>query len=143
MADLNELQSAGATKIVGSTTLGAETNPLTVNADGSINVTDNGSSITVDDGLNSGGVQGQLTLTLANTAYEAKVGVSALSNRKMLIVTALDDMYWGFSNTVTASTGTPVYKNQQITFAINPSSGFQIWLIASTASRIARIAESP
>jgi len=107
-------------------------------------VQDGGGSLTTDDGLSSGGVNGSLSLVIANTQYEAKVGVSRLSNRKSLVITALDDMYWGFSNTVTTATGTPLFKNQQIVFAINPDSNtFQVWLVASGASKSARITESP
>lgn len=97
----------------------------------------------VQDGLSQGGVQGNLELTLANTAYEAKVGVSRLANRKSLIITALDGMYWGYDNTVTISNGTPLKKNQQIVFAIDPDSTFQVWLVSDSAVSNARITESP
>ena len=98
----------------------------------------------VADGLSTGGVNGNLLLTTGGTTYEAKVGGSRLANRKSLTITALDDMYWGYSNTVTASTGTPLYKNQQIVFSIDPnSSTFQVWLVATANSKNARITESP
>ncbi len=103
-----------------------------------------GGDVGVADGLSSGGVNGNLLLTTGNTAYEAKVGVSRLSNRKSLTITALDDMYWGYSNSVTTSNGTPLYKNQQIVFAIDPNdSSFQVWLVASANTKNARITESP
>jgi hypothetical protein len=98
----------------------------------------------VADGLSSGGVNGNLVLTTANTAYEAKVGGSRLAYRKSLTITALDDMYWGYSNAVTTSNGTPLYKNQQIVFSVDPNdSSFQVWLVASASSKNARITESP
>jgi len=96
----------------------------------------------VIDGLRNGGVHGSLTLTTGGTTYEAKVGGSRLANRKSLTITALDDMFWGYDNTVTTSSGTPLYKNQQIIFAIDPDSTFQVWLVASANSKVARIAES-
>jgi len=99
--------------------------------------------LSVSDGLRNGGTQGALTLTTGNTAYEAKVGVSRLTNRKSLIITANDDMYWGYDNTVTTSTGQFLAKNQQISFSIDPDSSFQVWLVASANSKSARIAESP
>ena len=105
-------------------------------------VTTNG-DINVVDGLRNGGVYGNLNLVTGGTTYEAKVGGSALSNRKLLKITALDDMYWGYSNTVTTSTGTPLYKNQQIIFAIDAASTFSIWLVASANNKNARITESP
>jgi hypothetical protein len=96
------------------------------------------------DGLSGGGVNGNLTLTTANTAYEAKVGVSRQAFRKSLTITALDDMYWGYSNAVTTANGTPLYKNQQIVFSIDPNdSSFQVWLVASANTKNARITESP
>lgn len=93
-------------------------------------------------GLGDNGVYGSLALTTANIAYEAKVGVSKLSNRKFLTITALDNIYWGYDNAVTTSTGTPLYKNQQILFSINPYGTFQVWLVASANSKTARITES-
>lgn len=112
-------------------------------ADGtdSVKVTTN-QDLSVSDGLRNGGVYGSLTLTTAGTTYEAKVGGSRLSNRKNLTITAMDDMYWGYSNAVTTSTGTPLYKNQVITFSIDPDSSFQVWLVASANTKTARITES-
>lgn len=98
----------------------------------------------VADGLSSGGVFGNLNLVTGGTAYEAKVGASRLSLRKSLTITALDDMYWGYSNAVTTLNGTPLYKNQQIVFSIDPNdSSFQVWLVASVNNKNARITESP
>lgn len=94
------------------------------------------------DGLRQGGVFGAVTLTTANTAYEAKVGGAKLANRRSLTVTAMDDMYWGYDNTVTTSNGTPLFKNQQIVFSIDSDSTFEIWLVASANSKTARVTES-
>lgn len=102
----------------------------------------NNGELEVVDGLRNGGTYGSLALTTANTAYEVKVGVSRLANRKSLTITAMDDMYWGYDNAVTISTGTPLYKNQQIIFAIDPNSTFQIWVVAGSNSKSARITES-
>jgi hypothetical protein len=104
-------------------------------------VTANG-ELEVNDGLRGGGVYGALTLTTGGTTYEAKVGGSVLTNRKSLTITAMDDMYWGYDSSVTTSTGTPLYKNQQIVFAIDPDGSFHIWLVASGNSKTARITES-
>jgi len=98
----------------------------------------------VSDGLKAGGINARLTLTLANTAYEAKVGVSRLSLRKSLTITANNNMFWGYSNTVTSITGTPLKKGQQIVFAIDPdAASFQVWLVSTTAASAAQITESP
>ena len=96
----------------------------------------------VSDGLTNGGVYGNLILTTGGTAYEAKVGANRLTNRKSLTITALDDMYWGYDNGVTTSNGTPLFKNQQITFACDPKTTFQVWLVASASNKNARITES-
>ena len=101
--------------------------------------------VAVPHGLLGGGVHGNLSLTTANTAYEAKVGASRLAKRQNLTVTALDnDMYWGYSNSVTTSTGFPLYKNQVVIFDIDPDSDtpLQVWLVCGTANKNARIAES-
>lgn len=98
----------------------------------------------VVDGLRNGGVYGNLNLTTANTAYEAKVGATRLTDRKSLTITAFDDnTYWGYDNLVTTSTGTPIFKNQLIIFSIDPDSTFQIWLVSSSNNKNARITESP
>lgn len=101
------------------------------------------SDLSTSDGLRNGGVYGVLTLTTGGTSYEAKVGGSRLANRKSLIITALDDMYWGYDSSVTTSNGIPLYKNQQIIFAVDSDSTFQVWLVASGSSKLARVAESP
>ncbi len=134
MADLSDLQAAGSTKIVGSDSSGTETNAVKVSSN---------QDLSVSDGLKNGGVHGTLTLTTANTAYEAKVGGSRLSNRKSLVITAQDNMFWGYNNTVTISSGMPLLKNQVVIFDIDPDSTFQVWLVASANSKTAKIAESP
>lgn len=98
----------------------------------------------VADGLSGGGVFGALSLVTGGTAYEAKVGVSRLANRKSLVITALDDMFWGYANTVTIANGMPLYKNQQIVFSIDPNdANFQVWVVAAAGGKSARISESP
>lgn len=96
-----------------------------------------------NDGLKDGGVYGAITLTTGGTAYEAKVGFSALSGRKSLVITALDAMYWGYDSSVTVATGIPLKADQQIIFSIIPGSTFKVWLVASGNNKKARIAESP
>lgn len=101
--------------------------------------------LSVSDGLHSGGVNGALSLTTANTAYEAKVGGSRLANRKTLTIMSEDtDLYWGYSNTVTTSNGTKIYKNQFATFELDANdSSVQIWIVSASNSKTARITESP
>lgn len=96
--------------------------------------------VSFSDGLR-GGVFGNLSLVTANTAYEVKVGASALVNRKSVTITALDNVFWGLDNTVTTSNGIPLFKNQQIVFAIDANSPFEIWVVASSNNKDVRIVE--
>lgn len=95
------------------------------------------------DGLRNGGAFGVLTLTSANTAYEAKVGGSRLSHRKSLSIYADENMFLGYDNTVTALTGFPLFKHQTAVFSIEPDSTFQVWLVCESAGKTARILECP
>lgn len=135
MSDLSNIQAAGSTIIIGSDVTGVETTPVNSTPTGDLNV---------NDGLKAGGVQGNLGLTTANIAYEAKVGVSRLSNRKCLMIQAFDsDMFFGYSNSVTTSTGTLLLKGQLITFNIDANaSAFQVWLVSANNNKNARITES-
>lgn len=116
------------------------TNTVTIKADTLANQT---TALKVNDGLGSIGVNGNLNLVTLNTAYEAKVNASRLTSRKSLTIQALDrDLYWGYSNLVTSSNGTLLYKGQFIEFACDPGSTFQIWLSSTLGNVNARIAES-
>lgn len=134
MADLGIKESSQTVSITGVNSSGVETNFVGSSA--------NGELLSVD-GLSEGGVEGNLNLVTGGTVYEAKVGGSKLPNRKLLIVTALDDMYWGLTNSVTTSTGTPLKKDQTAVFDINPNSTFSVYLVASANNKNARIVESP
>jgi hypothetical protein len=93
------------------------------------------------DVLNDGvGVQGAITVT--NTATEVKVGASPLENRKSVTVynNGNQTIYWGYTNAVTTSTGTPIEKKQTVEFAVGD--GQSIWLIASSGSQDVRITEA-
>lgn len=96
------------------------------------------------DGLRGGGVHGVLNSTTANVAIEAKVGASRLTNRKLLVITIQSTgVFYGFDNTVTVASGTPVANNQVLTFTIDPDSSFQIWLVSASTNRAYRVLESP
>lgn len=88
MADLTELQSAQPVKVVGSNASGGETNPVDASA--------NREQFVVDR-LNGGGVSA--TIAVTTTPVEAKVGASALVERKSLAIQPLDGkLFWGYSN---------------------------------------------
>jgi hypothetical protein len=90
MGDLSEIQSALAVKIIGSDTLGGETNPIksSINQD-----------LAVSDILDVGADNTILTIAV-NTIYELKVGALARSARKYVVFQAIDpEIRWGFSPT--------------------------------------------
>lgn len=120
MADLTDLQAAGSTKIVGSDTTGLETNAVGADSNGNLQVVDI---------IN---VSGQYrTQSVTTSAAEALGAATILSNRKLLSITPTNGtVYWGFSNSVTTSNGTPIFKNQNIIFAIG--SNVHIYLIAGS-----------
>lgn len=135
MADLSEQQASIASKITGSDSTGAETNYVGASANGDMQVV---------DGLMDGGVYGNLSVPTAGTAVEAKVGGSRLTNRKFLQITANNaGLFWGLSNSVTTSSGTPIANGQTITFNIKPGSTFQVWLVGSANSKSAQVVEAP
>ena len=91
------------------------------------------------DTLFQGGVEGQLTV--GTTAVEVKVGGSPLEGRQVITVYAEDkNIYWGYNNTVTTSTGTPLEKKQLLTITAGES--ISVWLIASSAGKSVRITEA-
>jgi hypothetical protein len=101
-------------------------------------------SVTVVEGLRTGGVYGALSMPSAGTAYEAKVGVSALANRRSLQITATTaGIYWGTDASVTVATGSPLMNNQSISFDSDPNSTFRVFLVSATINRTARIVEIP
>jgi hypothetical protein len=134
VSDITDIQAAQAVKIIGSDSTGVEQTPVMATLNG---------DLSTSDGLKSGGLEGVLTLTLANTIYEVKVGASPLANRKLITIQPDFDMYWGYRNTVTTSTGTLIHKNQFIQFSVDPNSGFTVYLICGSASKTARLTESP
>jgi hypothetical protein len=128
MTDLDQKQSALPVYVMGADNNGIETYPVAS--------TPNGDHRTADL-LVSGGVQG--AVSVSTTAVAAKVGGSNLSNRKTLTVMPTDgSVYWGFTNAVTTSSGTEIFKNQMATFSV--SDAVTVWLIASS-SRNVRITE--
>lgn len=131
MADLNELEAAQTVKIAGTNSSGAETNY--------INGTANNELLTANIS-NNGGLQG--ALTVSTTAVEAKVGASALTNRKTLTVfnNSGATLYWGYTSGVTTSSGTPFYEKQFVSFDVG--TGTSVYLIAGAGSNNVRVTES-
>lgn len=93
----------------------------------------------VNDVLGDSGLQAELTV--GTSAVEVKVGSSRLANRKLVVIQPKDvGIFLGFSNTVTTANGIEVFKDTTQVIAASDES--QIWLIASSAGKKARILES-
>lgn len=163
MADLGEKDRSGSTKISGSDSTGLEDNYLDVDATGRVTVklndasgsainlgqaamansvpvviASNQSAISVSDVLNTAGQSRAQAIT--TTAAEALGAATILTNRKILILTPTNGtIYWGFSNTVTTSSGTPIFKNQMVAIAV--TSNVHVYVIAGSTVDC-RIAEA-
>jgi len=87
------------------------------------------------------GVGVQTNLNVGTSAVEARVGGARLEGRKSLTVfnNGNGTIYWGYTNAVTTSTGTPIFKNQQVEFSVGD--GQAIYLIAGGATNDTRITE--
>jgi hypothetical protein len=131
MADLSVKESSQAVSITGADSTGTESN--------FVNATANGDLQTADIS-NSGGVQG--ALNVGTSAVELKVGGSPLTNRKCatLLNNSNSTIYWGYTNGVTTSSGTPIFKNQFVVWNIGPST--RVYLIAGSATNDTRITEN-
>ena len=131
MADISDINAAQSVKIIGSNSTGAEQTPVTSSSNGELNVSDIS---------NNGGVHG--SITVGTSAVQAMVGGSPLANRKTLTIfnNSSSDIYFGYANTVTTSTGTPLFKNQFAEFSIGPNTA--LWLIAGGAGNNVRVTEN-
>ena len=103
------------------------------------NKTYNDDQTAVADVLNIEGTQG--TLTVGTTAVEVKVGVNKLTGRKTVTLfnNSNSTIYWGYTNVVTTSNGTPIFKNQTIIWNVGDS--LSIYVIAGNANNNTRITE--
>jgi len=131
MADLTGLEASQSVKIAGADSAGSETNYVNATALGELKTTDT---------ITGAGAEG--ALTVGTSAVEARVGASALTNRKLLTVfnNSGTTIYWGRTSSVTTSTGTPIYEKQFFTFDF--ASDAPVYLIAGIAGNNVRITES-
>ena len=83
--------------------------------------------------LNGPGVQGAISVT--DTAVELKVGANRLEQRAVVSFQPLDgDVYFGYDNTVTSTTGTKVFKGQY--FPLEAEDQLTVYLVAATGETI-------
>jgi hypothetical protein len=92
------------------------------------------------DILNNGGTQA--ALTVGTTAVEIKVGASRLEGRKTVTLynNSNTTIYWGYTSSVTTATGTPIFRDQFVTWEAGDSQ--EIWVIAGSAGNNTRITEA-
>lgn len=117
-------------------------NQATANAslssiDGKISTT-NG-QIKVTDALDGSGVEG--TISVGTTATAVRVGVSNLTNRENMTFenNGTQTLFWGYRNTVTISTGTPIFRNQLYAGDWGPNT--TIYIIATSGTHDVRVTE--
>lgn len=93
------------------------------------------------DICNAGGVAAALTVGTSAVLACAGGAAANLTNRKVLTIhnNALVAIYWGTSNTVTTSTGSPIAPGQTVILAVGASTS--IYLITSLASQNTRVTE--
>lgn len=101
MADLTDAQGALPTRL----------------EDGSGNlISSTNNQLQTRDVLNTSGQNRAQSVTIS--AAEALGAGTILVNRKFLSITPTNGtIYWGFTNAVTTTTGTPIFKNQSYTIA--------------------------
>lgn len=103
---------------------------LVDNAGDTAAITANG-NLEVADIINVAGQYRAQSVT--TTAAEALGAATILANRKSLSITPTNGIvYWGFSNAVTTTTGTPIFKNQTMSFAIG--SALHVYVIAGATT---------
>lgn len=79
-------------------------------------------------------------LSVTTTAAEAKVGASALDERKVIGIQPLDgDIFWGYDSSVTSTTGHKIY--QDVYVEIEASEQLSVYLVAASGSIDVRISE--
>lgn len=110
--DLVAIERANSVKMIGSEADGTETNPVGVS---------NNQEIYIRDTHDNGGLDA--TIALTTTPTEGKVGASRKTERKYVIMEALDNnIVWGFSNT---SQSFDLFKSQLIMVPVGENT--EIW----------------
>lgn len=89
---------------------------------------------------NGGGTQA--AITIGTTAVLINVSGTNLSNRVSLTLfnNSLLVWYWGYTNAVTTSTGTPIQPNQVVEWLVGPSTN--VYVITTLASQNGRVTEA-
>lgn len=116
-----------------------DTNPTIQGGTDGTEIGNVGDKLKTTDALSGAAVFG--AITVGTSAVEAKVGGSPLAARKLLTIhnNGSQDIFWGYADTVTTSSGTPIFKNQTAIFEFTEAR--TVWLISGTAGQNVRIGE--
>ena len=120
MGDLSNKDSSTNTKIVGSDSLGNETDYVKVSPN---------QEMSIRDTHDNGGLDTILSLD-AITAVEGKVGILTKDERKYVIMEALGtNVKWGFSNSTQSF---DLFKSQLLMVPVGPNT--EIWFIMASGT---------
>lgn len=102
-------------------------------------VTSEGEALNQDI-IQTEGTQG--ALTVGTSSVEVKVGANRLANRKSVTIynNSSRDVFWGYTSGVTATTGTPIKRNEFAVFRV--SDQVTLYVIAASANNDVRITEA-
>jgi hypothetical protein len=127
MADLDFLERSSPVQIVG----GNEEFPADVTGQKELKIV---------DALRQEGTQA--ALSVGTTPVEVKAGSLPLQNRKMVTVfnNSTQRVFWGFTDSVTAMTGTPIGRNEIAFFRIEGT--LSLWLVVESGTSNVRITEA-
>lgn len=130
MGDIDGTDRSDVSRIVGADlSTGEETTPVGSTLTGDLQTTDI---------INTDGAEGEMTVGL--TAVPIRVGVSNLPSRKIVTAQPKDnEIYWGYTASVTTTTGTRLFKNQFAYWRAGPSK--DIYLIGNAAGLKVSITE--
>jgi hypothetical protein len=88
--------------------------------------------------LNGPALYGNISVT--TTPVEVKVGGSRFSDRAAITIQPIDgNIYIGYDNAVSTTTGTLIYKGQVFILECGPL--FEVWIRSATGTVDTRIAE--
>lgn len=88
--------------------------------------------------LDGPGIHGNINVT--TTPSEAKVGGSRLDSRSVITIQPIDGViYFGYSNTVSSTTGTKIFKGQ--IYPMEASDNLAVWIVAESGTVDVRITE--
>jgi hypothetical protein len=78
--------------------------------------------------------------SVTTTAAEALGATTILANRKLLHITPTNGtIYWGYSNAVTTTTGTPLFPNNTLWLSVGASTHVYVIAAVTTDSRIGEL----